>query len=74
MVDPATGDTWGISGPTFLALYGLLAVLIGAGWLWTRQQVLARPGGEAAARATSPGTRRTWPTSTAAPRWPSSRR
>jgi uncharacterized protein (TIGR04222 family) len=41
MADPATGDTWGISGPTFLALYGLLAVLIGGGWLWTRQQVLA---------------------------------
>jgi uncharacterized protein (TIGR04222 family) len=41
MADPVPGDTWGISGPTFLALYTLLAVLVGAWWLWTRGQARA---------------------------------
>jgi uncharacterized protein (TIGR04222 family) len=44
MADPAPGDTWGISGPTFLAGYALLAALVGVWWLWTRGQArTARP-------------------------------
>jgi len=38
MADPTPGGTWGISGPTFLALYALLAALVAAWWLWTRGQ------------------------------------
>lgn len=38
MVGAMTGDTWGISGPTFLVLYGLVAVGVGLAWFWTREQ------------------------------------
>jgi uncharacterized protein (TIGR04222 family) len=44
MVDPETTSTWGISGPTFLVLYGLLAVMIAASWWLTRQQIRASRG------------------------------
>ena len=38
MADPATGDTWGISGPTFLALYGAARRRwSGPGGCWTRR-------------------------------------
>ena len=33
-------NTWGISGPTFLALYGLaLLAVAGAAWFWGRRAV-----------------------------------
>ena len=44
MVDPENTSTWGISGPTFLVLYGLLAVMVGACWWLARQQVRASRG------------------------------
>jgi uncharacterized protein (TIGR04222 family) len=34
-------DTWGISGPTFLVLYALLAGLVGVWWLGSRRQARA---------------------------------
>jgi uncharacterized protein (TIGR04222 family) len=44
MVDWEAAGTWGIGGPTFLVLYGLLAIMIGASWWLARQQVLASRG------------------------------
>jgi len=44
MVDPESTSTWGISGPTFLVLYGLLGVMIAASWWLTRQQIRASRG------------------------------
>lgn len=44
MVDPETTGTWGISGPTFLMLYGLLAVVVAASWWVARQRIRASRG------------------------------
>lgn len=47
MLAPTSADTWGISGPAFLAGYALLAALVVGWWLATRS----------AARAGGPGSR-----------------
>lgn len=44
MVGQETAGTWGISGPTFAVLYGLLAVMIAASWWLFRQQIRASRG------------------------------
>lgn len=41
MGEPGTTDTWWISGPTFLELYALLALLVAAYWVWTRHRLRA---------------------------------
>jgi len=48
VVESATGDTWGISGSTFLTCYFLIAALVGFGWLRTRVGAITAPRAKSA--------------------------
>ncbi|MGH3684344.1 MAG: hypothetical protein ACRDRU_00085 [Pseudonocardiaceae bacterium] len=67
----ATGDTWGISGPTFLGLYAALVVIAATATLLARRSLAAATHQRQQRRWSTPTTS---PTCMAGQSWPCSRR